>query len=93
MYALFVATLQNGELRFVYKLFVDNRRGDIFTQDQYDSNRAQMKLAKAQRDLRYGRYIFAVNGVEHELANVPIVMRASPGSASGKKAKMPAIAR
>ncbi len=93
LYAAFVATLKDGQLNFVYKLFLDNRLGDVFTEEEYTSNRDKMRLAKAQRDLRYGRYIFAVNGEEHELANVPMLMRASRGGASAKKVKAPAAAR
>lgn len=93
LYAAFTATLQDGQLNFVYKLFLDNRRGDVFTQQEYDDNRAKMKLSKNQRQLNYGRYIFAVNEEEHELANVPILMRASRGGCSAKKVKAPAVTR
>ena len=91
LYATFVATLKDGQLKFVYKLFLDNRIGDVFSPQGYATNRNMWAHAKALRTLDYGRYIFAVNGTEHELTNVPLSICVSRSGCSAKKVKAPAV--
>ena len=90
LYGVFIAKLGNGWLDFVYKLFMDNRRGDIFTAQEYTSIRGQARSSRPRRGLVYGRYILTMNGLEYVNENVPMLLRASKRSAGGRKVKGPA---
>lgn len=84
---LFIATLHDAMLDFVYKMKLDNRPGDMVSAANYDALRAYTATNPPLRGLGFGTYIFNIGSETHTVTNVPLFGRVTKGSSSTTKVK------
>jgi hypothetical protein len=76
-FGLFMASIRNGTLAFVYKFKVDNRNTNIFSVFEFNYIRSLMASNTTSRSLEFARFHVDVDSSVHTATNVPMMLRVS----------------
>ncbi|MCX7004510.1 MAG: hypothetical protein NTV22_14735 [bacterium] len=86
-FGFFMATLRNDTLDFIYKFKLDNRDTNLVATPDFEALRAYMSTNPPLHGLKFGRFLFAIDGAMHSASNVPMLGRVTKGSSSAGNVK------